>query len=546
MTENKVSYLHMTQGEREALNNSADQPDQGEVDDGGKKSAATVLVGLAQQLYRFGVSDAGEPFGVPLAGPKIVAMLRGGRSSLRAQLAKRYYKQTGKAAPQQALADALLVIEGIAQDQAPEELHLRVARHQGLIWVDLGDETGRAIRISGSGWTLENHPPVLFKRTALMSALPEPAAGGDLAELWKWLNVTDEDRPLVIAWEVSVLFNMPHPILGLQGEQGVGKTTAERFLVTMLDPSPVPARKPPRDAESWVTAAAGSWVVGLDNLSTVPDWLSDSLCRAVTGDGDVRRRLYTDGDLAVFAFRRCIVLTGIDLGALRGDLAERLLPISLATIDGAHRLEEADLWPAWDQAHPRVLGALLDLAAAVMAVLPSVTLDSKPRMADFARVLAAVDTITGTSGIDRYLSKQASLATEALTGDPFIAPVAEAIGTAGFTGTSAELLAIVDAPDRLPKHWPANARMVTTVLRRQAPTMRKAGWIVEDDGGANHDGVARWTLRRPEMVRNPSPPAPRDPRQVVGRGEAGNAGHEYEQSQDEPAEYVDTVIGGTP
>jgi hypothetical protein len=47
----------------------------------------------------------------------------------------------------------------------------------------------------------------------------------------------------------------------------------------------------------------------LDNLSTVPDWLSDSICRAVTGDGDVRRKLYTDGEHAVFSFRRAVAIT---------------------------------------------------------------------------------------------------------------------------------------------------------------------------------------------------------------------------------------------
>ena len=122
-------------------------------------------------------------------------------------------------------------------------------------------------------------------------------------------------------------------VLSLFGEQGTAKSTATKRLVQAVDPSPVPLRKPPRDAEAWVTAAQGSWVVGLDNLSVVPDWLSDSLCRAATGEGDVRRALYTDGGLAVFAFRRCIVLNGIDVGALRGDLADRIVHVNLDRID---------------------------------------------------------------------------------------------------------------------------------------------------------------------------------------------------------------------
>jgi hypothetical protein len=52
--------------------------------------------------------------------------------------------------------------------------------------------------------------------------------------------------------------------------------------------------------------------VVLDNISGIPDWLSDALCRAVTGDGMVRRRLYENDDLTVLAFRRVVALTSID------------------------------------------------------------------------------------------------------------------------------------------------------------------------------------------------------------------------------------------
>jgi hypothetical protein len=86
-----------------------------------------------------------------------------------------------------------------------------------------------------------------------------------------------------------------------------------------------------------VTAAAGSWVVGVDNLSTIPAWWSDALCRAVTGDGDVRRKLYSDADLTVFASRRVVLLNGIDLGVVRDDLSERLLTIDLHRRRQHHR-----------------------------------------------------------------------------------------------------------------------------------------------------------------------------------------------------------------
>lgn len=510
-----------------------------------RKSASTVLVDIAEELYAFGVSDAGETYGVPRTGAKVLRMLRGGKTSLRGQLSREYFRRTRRAAAQQSLADALLVIEGIAQDSEEQPLHIRVAQHDDALWLDLGDPTGRAVRVDGAGWKTQDSAPMLFKRTALGAALPDPVHGGDLADLWKWLNVVKEDQPLVAAWLVAALYeDIPHPILSISGEQGTGKSTAEKVLVSLLDPSPVPLRKPPRDAESWVTAAAGSWLVGLDNLSVVPDWLSDSLCRAVTGDGDVRRKLYTDGDMHVFAFRRCLILNGIDLGAVRGDLADRLLPIGLLPIPEKGRLTETELWPQWEQVHPQILGAVLNLAASVASVLPSVRLETKPRMADYAHLLAAVDHVLGTKGLTRYLEKQGELATDSLTGDVFISAVADALISKPdrtFSGTAADLLAEVAIADdkRIPKDWPANARTVTQRLRRQAPVMRKAGWTVEDDGGSNKRNSIRWTITHPEMAGKPdSPNSPHSPAGANGES-ASQASHEYGQSQDdEPSDRI--------
>ncbi len=108
-------------------------------------------------------------------------------------------------------------------------------------------------------------------------------------------------------------------------------------------PSPAPVRAAPRHVEDWAVGAAGSWVVAVDNLSYIAPWFSDALCRASTGDGLVKRVLYTDADLSVLAFRRCVILTSIDAGALRGDLADRMLLVDLEPIGAADRRTDADL-----------------------------------------------------------------------------------------------------------------------------------------------------------------------------------------------------------
>jgi hypothetical protein len=501
-----------------------------------RKSASTELVEIACERYEFGLGDGGETFAVSKSGPHVALMLRGGRISLRGQLAREYYSRTGRAAGQQALADALMVIEGIAQEEEESRLYLRCAQLDGALWLDLGDQAGRAVRITAAGWTVEDSAPVLFKRTALNGPLPDPARGGELARLWKWLNVAETDRPLVVAWLVTVLFpDVPHPVLGIFGEQGTGKSTAARVLALLLDPGPVPVRKPPRDADSWVTAAAGSWLVALDNLSDIQPWLSDSLCRAVTGDGDVRRKLYTDGELAVFSYRRCVILNGIDAGAMQADLADRMLPINLDLITEQARLTEEDIWPGWHDAHPAILGALLDLAVKVKAKLPSVQLERKPRMADFARIAATVDLILGTSGLPRYVLRGADLAAESLSGFSFAVSIQEVIRTE-FDGTSAKLLELLKPSDdaRPPKDWPKDGRAVTTLLHKIAPALRKLGWTFAE-GQDSHTKLIRWTISPPpppEKARQEHRSSPQPPRLQQPSGDAVMSGDEYGPSQD--------------
>jgi hypothetical protein len=493
-------------------------------------SVATQLVELAGELYTFGVSDLGEPFAIPATGPKVVAMLKGSRTSLRALLAREFFARTGKAATQQALADALLVIEGIAQEEEPSRLFMRCAQHEGALWLDLGDQTGRAVKVTGAGWTAEDEPPVLFKRTALTGALPEPQPGGDLGALWGWLNVSEADRPLVAAELVARLFSdQPHVVLAIFGEHGTGKTTATKILALLTDPSPVPVRKPPRDAESWVTAASGSWVVALDNLSDIPPWLSDSICRASTGEGDVRRQLYANKDLAVFAFRRCVIFNGIDVGALAPDLADRALPVTLTRIADEDRKDEETFWAEWDEAHPKLLGAILNLAVKVMASRGK--LGKPPRMADYARILAAADAALSTEGLARYALQSTLLAADGLSGDSFGVSIQDAV-TGPFEGTSADLLRLVTPgnPDwHAPKDWPKDARAVTGRMSRLAPPLRKVGWTVTDLGRGGHDKAVRWAISPPPADEDGPEDARRRPQHPQGAGDAGMRGHESDR-----------------
>jgi len=465
------------------------EPEQAPRKAGREPSQADQLVGLAHARYDL-VRSESNVFAVPRRGPRLALELRGA-GGLRQHLAAAYYRANTRAASSGALADAMTTLEGEASEVDPQPVELRLARHQspggrpGVV-LDLGTASGHVVVIDSHGWRVVERSPVIFRRTALTAPLPVPQPGGHLEELRELLNVTDETWPLLVGWLVAGLVpDIPHPIALLSGEQGTGKSTAGKYLTQVIDPAGVPLRSLPKDEEAWAVSAAASYVVGVDNVSRISAELSDAMCRAVTGDGVVRRRLYTDSDVSVLRLQRVLLLTSIDAGALRGDLAERLLQVDLERIDGKGRRTARDLDDLWRAAHPRVLGALLDLTVQVMAALPraKATLVEHPRMADFAEVLLAVDLVRGTSGLDLYLRQGQQLARDVADSDVVAHGVLELMAgqTYGWQGTSTVLLGELRrfAPDPLPRSWPSDGARLAAQLRRLTPALLASGVRVE-------------------------------------------------------------------
>ncbi|MGW1358471.1 ATP-binding protein [Streptomyces chartreusis] len=461
------------------------RPDPG-ADDGGKKPpAAARLVDMAREQYRFVMSPDGRPYAVALGGPNIALPLRN-KGGLRQRLARQFVDAyPGEVASQSALTDAMTALEGIAEDTDPVPVHLRVGRDPagGGIVVDLGSADGRAVVVTATGWNVVERAPVLFRRSGAMAPMPVPVLDGDgLAKLHALVNMDQSSFHQLVAWLVAAWIpDIPHPALVCKGEQGTGKSKAAQMFINLIDPSPAAKRSQPRDEKAWSRQAFSSWALCLDNVSTIPPWLSDTLCKAVTGDGVVDRALYTDDDVVVLTFKRVLALTTIDAGALAGDLAERVLMLDLQLIDSEHRRSEEELDATFEAVRPAVLGALFDVLACVLAVLPSVRLESMPRMADFARVLAAVDQTQGWNTLGDYLATSENVASDALEGDLFAMAIARLVDQAGtWQGTAGQLLEALPAPLVRPKNWPVDPTRTSGRVKRLAPLLRSIGIMVDD------------------------------------------------------------------
>lgn len=349
---------------------------------------------------------------------------------------------------------------------------------------------------------METTAPVLFKRTALTAPLVRPSRDGNIDALWDMVNVSEADRPLLVALLVAALNpDESHVIANLTGEQGTGKSTATKIIASIIDPSTVPLRHAPRNNSDWTISASGSWVVPLDNLSKLPEWLSDALCRASTGDGDAKRLLYSNDDLHVTAFRRQVLLNGIDIAGIKDDLADRLVTIELRRIPDSARVSDETITKRWQETWPIILGGLLDLTVEVMRRKSSLKPEGLPRMADYAHTLATVDAILGTNGVETYKAQAADSATDAVEADPVVQTIESWMvatektewtdGIGALLDGVKEHLRMVNSPD-----WPEDARELGRALTRKAPSMRKAGWEVEKTTKRGRRGAV-WHLKRP-------------------------------------------------
>lgn len=475
-----------------------------------KPSATARLTALAKQAEYFRAPD-GKPFATIPMGDHVETW------SLKSQEFKKWlawihYKAEGKPATGQVVKDVLDVLQAEALFNGPKHpVYVRVARHEEAVYIDLGDDAWRAVEITGDGWRIVDNPPVKFRRTGSMQPLPVPVQGGSLAELRNHLNVTDDGWVLLVAWLVMACRpEGPYPVLNLTGEQGTAKSTTGRMLRQLLDPSSAPLRAEPRDVRDLMIAATNSWVLAYDNLSYLSAQQSDALCRLSTGGGFSTRQLYSDGDETIFEAERPILLTGIQDVAVRNDLIDRSLVVTLSVIPDDRRIPEGEFWQAFDSAAPRILGALYDAVSMAMRNFEDIRLERLPRMADFAKwVVAAEPALPWESGVflSTYVENRQAAIAVSLEADLVAAAVRTLIEEEGYwSGTATELHRCLEGHvaerDLKSKAWPKSPSALSGRLNRAAPALRSVGIDVDSDRGSDSRTI---TIQR--LAGGPSSPS---------------------------------------
>src|SRR4029077_14888591 len=238
-------------------------------------------------------------------------------------------------------------------------------------------------------------------------------------------------------------------------------STFSAILRALLDPNTAPLRALPREDRDLFIAASNGHVLAFDNVSGLPAWISDTLCRLATGGGFAVRQLYSDQDEMLFDAVRPVILNGIEDIVTRPDLADRAVFLTLEPIPEERRRSEAELWAAFEAQCPRILGVLLDAVVRGLKRLPETHLEKLPRMADFALWASACE--KGLWTVRTFWSDYCANGDEpvhsVIDADPIASTVCAMMTTRTvWTGTASDLLgALAGAVDDRPigsTPWP--------------------------------------------------------------------------------------------
>jgi hypothetical protein len=320
-------------------------------------------------------------------------------------LAREYLETVKRIAAPAQLSAGINQIEAQAQVSPEREVFRRVGKLGDRLYLDLADEKWGAIEIDGSGWRAVQNPLVRFVRTPAMLPVPVPEKGGSIEALRSLVNVADEqDFVLVVAWLLAAMHrDIPKPVLAIRGGAGSAKSTLAEILRGLIDPHDPPYTAMPATDLKLHSAAAESYCQAYDNVSGFRVSMSDALCRFVT-----------DGS------NQPVIINGISDIITRPDLADRSVVIDCAPIPDMQRRTHADVMTTFARARPQLLGVLLDAVAHGLRNQHQTEATGLPRMADFAQVVAACETMFWPAGtfLTAYDINRAEIVDALIEADP--------------------------------------------------------------------------------------------------------------------------------
>lgn len=280
------------------------------------------------------------------------------------------------------------------RQENPIQVHRRVAGSisKGKIAYFLSDDRWTTILISPDSCKKGRSKTLKFLKMPLDDEQVLPKDGGDLLKLLeKYVNMSHDEFLLFVIFLVqSFSRSSSHFAAVLSSNKGTGKSTLTRLIRMLVDPSKSGISLLPSTEGDLKTLLGNSYLVCFDNTATLSKKFSDILCAAITGSKEAKRKLYTDCDQVILNLHNLVIINDINIVPYQSDLAERSLLFELLPISKEKRKTDAEFWSDFAKDRPLILGAIFDILAKAMRLLPQVGTTSLHRMADANKEMLAI------------------------------------------------------------------------------------------------------------------------------------------------------------
>lgn len=263
----------------------------------------------------------------------------------------------------------------------------------------LKDTKQRYVHINKEGWTITVMPEYKFlcPYTSKAQVIPKKSDDSPLKLLRPFVNLSGDSFTLFVIWLIQAFCSGNHSALLVTAERGSGKTTLSRLIREILEPSSVGVSYFSTSKEELLNTLSNMYLICYDNIRQISPEQSDLLCIASTGGTATKRALYTNNDLCVQKLHNVIVLNGISLVPKESDLAERLLVVNLKKFTAKDIRTEKDFWGKFNAQRPFILGSIFSTLSKAMTYYETLSVDSKPRMADSFEDMVAIALALGIS-----------------------------------------------------------------------------------------------------------------------------------------------------
>ena len=328
------------------------------------------------------------------------------------------------------------VINALAADAEFEgeviPLNLRVAwgkrenrAKESCIYYDMTDRDWRVIELSNNGWRIldqsDSNSPILFRRHNQTGQV-EPAKDYEPDIFDKFLDLTNvkkEYRQLIKVYIISLLIpDIAHVILNIHGPQGSAKSFLLRLIKMLIDPAKPPLLTMPKSTQEFIQQVYHNYLAYYDNVKYISQERSDEICKAVTGIGSTKRKLYTDSEDVIYEYEHCLSINGINVALTESDALDRALMIELTEINDENRRKEEEILAEFERIKPKILGYIFDVLVKAFQIKQSLHLPMLKRMADFTECGEAIsrameyDPMSFVKALHENRSKQNMMAVE--------------------------------------------------------------------------------------------------------------------------------------